>query len=76
LPPPHQAETEQRRTEKNQTHWRWERRQRYRRQLASNLTTGEIQGVDVEIGLSALNPRDQRRLGLRDPTLEGDEAGL
>jgi hypothetical protein len=39
------------------------------KQLASNLSPGIIDGMDVEIGLSALDPRDQGCFGLRKPAL-------
>ena len=44
-------------------------------QLASDLTTGEIRSVDVKVGLSAFDPRDQRRLGLRNSTREHGDKG-
>jgi hypothetical protein len=47
-----------------------------RRQLASDLTTGVDHSVDVKIGLSAFDSRDQRRLGLWEPALEGDEGRI
>ena len=44
-------------------------------QLAPDLTTGEIRSVDVKVGLSAFDPRDQRRLGLRNSTREHGDKG-
>jgi hypothetical protein len=41
------------------------------KQLRSELSTGVLCGVDVEIGQPAFDSPDQRRLGLREPAREG-----
>src|ERR1700720_4646396 len=59
-------------------HLRWGRGQQPRRgkQLSSELSTGVLCGVDVKIGQPVFNSRDQRRLGLLKPALEGDEGRI
>ncbi len=71
-PPPDQAETQQGRTEKDQTG-----RLRHRNQEGEEVplfTARERHGVDVKIGLSVLDARDQRCLGLWDTALQRDKA--
>ena len=46
-----------------------------RSQFASDLTTAEIHGVDVKIGQSAFDSRDQRCLGPRDRPAIGCDKG-
>src|ERR1700730_12775554 len=54
-----QAQTEQRRTEKDQTAWF-----RCGKQLGSDFTSREVDSVNVEIGLSVFDSVDQRGLSL------------
>jgi hypothetical protein len=42
-------------------------------QLGSKLSTKKIRIVDVKVGVPAFDSRDQRRLGLLQPALHGDE---
>ena len=59
-PTPHQPETKKRRTEQDQAGGLGRCKQ-----LASDFTTREVYGVNVEISLFALDARNQRCLGLR-----------
>src|SRR5215472_963597 len=69
--PPNQPQPEQRRTEESQTG-----RLGRGEQLASNLSAAIIDCMDVEIGLSPPNPRDQRCFGLCEPALQRDESRI
>ena len=53
------------------------RPRRHRFQLSPDFPTREVHGVDVQIGRSVLDARDQRGLGQRDrPALQGDKGGI
>jgi hypothetical protein len=45
-------------------------------ELGSEFTTGVLCGVNVKIGQPVFDSRDQRRLGLLEPALEGDEGRI